>query len=116
MKFMRDAFDPITAQAEAEERSFLDDQRRQRTQLLLERFASSKEGRELLAGLLDLTGLHASSFSTNALGMAYREGRRSVGINLVSIMKPEHYQLMLKERNERRKQRGGSGGNGSSDN
>lgn len=103
----RDAFDPATAMTEAEARTYRDEQRRQRTQLLMERVTSTREGRELVAGLLDLTGVYASSFSTNALSMGYREGRRSVGLDLMALLNPNHYQLMLKERNDRRSSKRG---------
>lgn len=105
----RDAFDPETAMTEAEARTYREEQRRQRTQLLMERVTSTREGRELVAGLLDLTGVYASSFSTNALSMGYREGRRSVGLELMALLNPSHYQLMLKERNDRRSKRGDDG-------
>ena len=112
MGYRRDAFDPMTAMAESEDRAYREEQRRLRTQLLMERFTATKEGRELIAGLLDLTGVYASSFSTNAISMGYREGRRSVGLDLMALLKPDHYQLMLKERNERRKHNDGRNGTG----
>ena len=106
----RDAFDPVAVAAEREERQYREEQRRLRTSLLLERVMTTKEGREVIGGLLDLTGVNASVFDVNPAAMAYREGRRSVGLDLVSIIRPEQYQLMLKERYERRSAERGAGG------
>lgn len=99
----RDAFDPVARAQEAQDRQFRDEQRRARTELLMEELMSTPSGREIVSCILDLTGVHAPTFDTNALAMAYREGRRGVGLELMSMLDAESYQLLLKERNVRRR-------------
>ncbi|MBQ9240551.1 MAG: hypothetical protein IJ164_04320 [Duodenibacillus sp.] len=66
--------------------------------------ASSRNGREFLALVLDISQMNVSSFSPNALTMAFNEGRRSVGLSVASLIDHDTYQVMLKEAYERRKQ------------
>lgn len=60
----------------------------------------SKRGRRIVFGLLDRACLNKSSFSTNAMSMAFVEGRRLEGLRVMSMINalcPELYPVMLKE-------------------
>lgn len=63
----------------------------------------SKRGRRIARRQLERAGVFQLSFNTNALTMAFNEGRRNEGLALVSkllAMTPDQYTLMLKENNE----------------
>ncbi len=96
--------DPFDTEKNAQEREDLEFKRQQilnRSRELLARTMSTDDGRELIHNLLSMTQLYISSFDTNALSMAFNEGRRSVGLDLQSLMKSDLYLLMLEEANER---------------
>lgn len=68
---------------------------------------SSPRGRQVMWDLLADANPQAATFDTNAMRMAFNEGRRSVGVNLLAYIQavaPERYFEMLKEhqKNERR--------------
>ena len=68
---------------------------------------SNARGRRFVAGLLDRAGVFRSSFSTNALQMAFSEGNRNEGLRLLDQLMchaPDRYAEMLKENaaNDRR--------------
>lgn len=59
-----------------------------------------KRGRRFMWRLLSRTGIYATSFSTNGMQMAYREGERSVGLDFladVHLADPDLHNLMTKE-------------------
>jgi hypothetical protein len=61
---------------------------------------TSKRGRRIVFRILRRAGVWQSSFNTNALQMAFNEGRRSEGTSfavLVEFATPEHYNLMIQE-------------------
>jgi hypothetical protein len=61
-------------------------------------------GREWMWGLLSRCHVFTSSFNPQALAMAFAEGERNVGLQLVSdIMEiaPDSYVLMMREANDR---------------
>jgi hypothetical protein len=67
----------------------------------------TKEGRRFMWRLLSKTGVHRTSFSNDALVMAFNEGNRNLGLLLMSEIHglcPARYQQMQKEHqeNERR--------------
>ena len=96
----RDPFD----QAEIAKREEIEFERQraiERTRLLLKNLMRDKDGRELVFFMLDLSQCDTVSFNTNALTMAFNEGRRSYGIDLKRLIDPELYQQMLKESYER---------------
>lgn len=96
----RDPFD----QAEIAKREEIEFERQraiERTRLLLKNVMRDKDGRELVFFMLDLSQCDTPSFNTNALTMAFNEGRRSYGLDLKRLIDPELYQLMLKESYER---------------
>jgi hypothetical protein len=81
-------------------------------------------GREWMCALLERCHVFASSFSDNAGAMAFAEGERNIGLQLLNgIMAacPAQYVLMMGERNERRQSRPGrdpeddNGGDSASD-
>lgn len=73
----------------------------------------SKRGRRIMMRLLDAAGVFKTSFSTDALVMAFNEGNRNTGLRWLEIIHthcPDLYQVMLTERsNERRAEHGESG-------
>lgn len=96
----RDPFDPAEI-AKREEIEFERQRAIERTRLLLKNVMCDKDGRELVFFMLDLSQCDMVSFNTNALTMAFNEGRRSYGLDLKRLIDPELYQLMLKESYER---------------
>lgn len=96
----RDPFD----QAEIAKREEIEFERQraiERTRLLLKNFMRDKDARELVFFMLDLSQCDTVSFNTNALTMAFNEGRRSYGLDLKRLIDPELYQQMLRESYER---------------
>lgn len=65
---------------------------------------ASHEGRRFVWYLLEQFGIYRTSYSREALAMAYNEGRRSAGLQLmdiVSIYCPEQYvKMTTDQRNE----------------
>jgi hypothetical protein len=60
----------------------------------------SKQGRRFMWRLFSRTGIYLTSFSTNGMQMAYREGERSVGLDFladVHLECPDAHNLMTKE-------------------
>ena len=101
----RDPFDTEARDKAREELEYQRQQRLLRFSLQLKNVMGTKEGREMVFSLLDLCQVNASSFSTNALSMAYAEGRRSVGLDLQRVLDPDLYPTMLREVHGRNKQR-----------
>lgn len=59
-----------------------------------------KEGRRFVRRLLELTGVTRTSFSSDALVMAFKEGNRNMGILLMAEIGntcPKRYSQMQKE-------------------
>lgn len=70
---------------------------------------SSPRGRRFVWRLLDLSGPFRLSFDTNAMKMAFNEGNRNLGNQLLNeVMKlcPELYPVMVKERQDDRDSNG----------
>ncbi len=61
-------------------------------------------GRAWVYSLLEGCHIFASSFGTNALSMAFAEGERNVGLQILSQLMdfcPDLYMLMIQEKNTR---------------
>lgn len=61
---------------------------------------STKRGRGVVWRIIKSCGLYETTFNTNALTMAFAEGKRFYSMSLlqdVMSMSPELYSLMLKE-------------------
>jgi hypothetical protein len=59
-----------------------------------------ERGRRFVWRLLEHAGVYRTSFSTNALQMAFNEGNRNIGLPLladINALCPDLVQLMLKE-------------------
>lgn len=97
----RDPFDLDAIEKDREEIEFERQRAITRVRLLLKNVMQDKDGRELVFFMLDLSQCDTVSFNTNALTMAFNEGRRSYGLDLKRLIDPELYQLMLKESYER---------------
>ena len=66
----------------------------------LRKLMSDVEGRAWMFGLLSTTGFACSSFSHDALTMAFKEGQRQIGLLLVAEinrLNPEFYVKMCLE-------------------
>lgn len=97
----RDPFDQIAIEENRKEVEFQRQRAINRVRLLLKNVMQDADGRELVFFMLDLSQCDTLSFNTNALSMAFNEGRRSYGLDLKRLIDPELYQLMLKESYER---------------
>ena len=91
--------------AEAKEsRAFRENVQILKVDMALKRVLATRDGRILLRWILgEATGVERSSFNTNALTMAFAEGRRSVGITILDRVKrvdPDSYRLMQEEADE----------------
>ncbi len=61
---------------------------------------SSKRGRRIVWRLMDRAGVFRSSFNTNSMSMAFAEGNRNYGLQILGIIHtqcPELYPVMMKE-------------------
>ncbi|KAA3649390.1 MAG: endopeptidase [Proteobacteria bacterium] len=61
---------------------------------------SSKRGRRIIWRFLDRAGVFLLSFNTNAMTMAFAEGKRNEGLRLLAqihALCPELYPVMVKE-------------------
>ena len=68
---------------------------------VLELLMSRPEGRRWMFAVLEQCHMYHSTFDPNPTVMAFREGARNVGLqllNAVTLAAPEQYMLMLKER------------------
>lgn len=62
---------------------------------------NSKRGRRIARRILERAGVFQLSFNTNALTMAFAEGRRNEGLALMAVITehcPERYTEMMKEK------------------
>lgn len=60
-----------------------------------------KRGRRIVWRLLEKAGVFHNSFTGNALGTAFNEGKRNYGLYLMDMIHthcPEHYTTMISER------------------
>ena len=67
---------------------------------VLRNIMGSQAGRGWMFELLTLCHVYETSFSTNALSMAYHEGERNIGLKLVAALAvacPERYIEMMRE-------------------
>ncbi len=65
---------------------------------------NAKRGRRVMHRLLERAGVFQLSFNTNAMTMAFNEGRRNEGLALTNKLMaacPEQWALMLKENTEK---------------
>lgn len=70
----------------------------------LRRLMSDAEGRMWMWDLLTRCGIYQSSFSPEALGMAFQEGQRNIGLHLtaeINRLSPEMYARMVAENQTR---------------
>lgn len=68
--------------------------------IIIRKAMSDPDGREWFYNVLASCHVYSTSFATNALAMAYREGERNVGLRLTTELTeacPDLYLIMLKE-------------------
>lgn len=73
---------------------------------------SSDRGRRIMWRLLELARVFTLSFDANAMRMAFNEGRRGYGLEILSQLMtacPEQYPAMLKEHQNANGKRDGAG-------
>ncbi len=66
----------------------------------IEKCMKTRSGRRLLWRLLEMAGVYRSTFSQDALVMAFQEGQRNQGLMLLTdihAVDPDGYILMAKE-------------------
>lgn len=76
---------------------------RQRVEIVTQNM-STPAGRAWILDILEAAHIFASSFTTDALSTAFREGERNIGLRLLNdIMTscPDQYITMMRESNER---------------
>lgn len=64
----------------------------------------SPQGRRIIWRMLNRTGVFRSSYSSDALAMAFAEGNRNIGLQLLAQVHelcPDQYPEMVREANER---------------
>jgi hypothetical protein len=91
-----DAGDPAAVKARARTAK----QRESSKRSVIRQIMSSSEGRAWIHEVLSMSHVYSSSFSTNALTMAYSEGERNIGLRITADIvsaSPERYLEMLKE-------------------
>lgn len=79
----------------------LAEKQRKRRELALREVLNTQAGRDFFWDVLERAGLHSGSFSTEALAMAFNEGRRSVALDIAGDAQrvcPELYMQSLRER------------------
>lgn len=70
---------------------------------------SQKRGRRYVWRQLELAGVFQTSFTSDALQMAFSEGQRNQGLRILGFIHehaPESYLEMLKEQHDRRNRNG----------
>lgn len=70
----------------------------------LQEIMAFRRGRAFVYRILEQCGIYRTSFASDAMAMAFREGERNVGLRLlaeVTEVSPEKYYTMLKEARER---------------
>ncbi|SPJ15389.1 conserved hypothetical protein [Syntrophobacter sp. SbD2] len=72
----------------------------------LRKIMSDPEGRMWMWDLLSRCGVYHSSYSSDALAMAFHEGHRNIGLHLtaeINRLSPELYTRMVSENQEKEK-------------
>ncbi|MFZ0945697.1 MAG: hypothetical protein WB930_00020 [Syntrophobacteraceae bacterium] len=72
----------------------------------LRKIMSDPEGRMWMWDLLSRCGVYHSSYSSDALAMAFHEGHRNIGLHLtaeINRLSPEMYARMVSENQEKEK-------------
>lgn len=98
----RDPFDQAILEAAAAEKKEAEERNLRAIRKTIAYVMETPEGRHAMEVILDITGMNQPIFSTNALTMAFNEGKRNVGLTLLSLCDPVSYQQLLKESHERR--------------
>lgn len=100
MKNSRNPFESDTSDQQKQARQ-IEELHRKKLKLAYANVLKSRDGREVVLHLLELTHMFCSSFNTNAMAMSYAEGRRSVGLDVLRQLEPETVQQLFKEYHER---------------
>lgn len=98
----RDPFDQAILDAAEAEKKEAQERNLRAVRKSIAYVMETPEGRRAMEVILDITGMNQPVFSTNALTMAFNEGKRNVGLTLLSLCDPVSYQQLLKESHDRR--------------
>lgn len=96
-------FDPLNlakAEWDRQDRKLREDENSREDEEHIVWLMSSTKGRRFLWRLLARAGVFHSSFNTNAMTMAFNEGRRNQGLELlnrINTFAPDQYMTMVKE-------------------
>lgn len=105
---MTQDYDPLdfSGQERAEADNAAEERRQRQRELSdLCKVMSSKEGRRFMWRVLSEAGVYHSTFSNDAMQMAFNEGQRNTGLKHLSDMMsvcPQSYALMLEEQRKER--------------
>lgn len=93
----RDPFNPVKDAEKKKE----EEKRLTKLKDAYEAVLKTPQGRDVILDILAKTQMFCRTFNTNALSMAYLEGRREVGLDVVAMIKPETFYQIEKEHYER---------------
>lgn len=101
--FSSDEYDPVRDLLDDQELAKKAKEKEDRLKSSLLRVLSTREGRRVMAMVLDLTGFFVSVSQIDPIQMAVSSGRRDVGVQLYALLEELHPDLLdklLKERRE----------------
>ena len=97
---MRDPYDLSALEGAPEEESEEAKARRRQQEEDLKWLMAHAAGRRIASRILEITGVHRTTFNPSGSVMAFNEGRRNVGLwleaNLIAVT-PDGYFKLLKE-------------------
>lgn len=103
MRMSSTTYDPLNPAVTDTDRDAKREDAKQETRLEsddLKWLMGNRRGRRIVWRLLSRAGVYRSSFSTNAMQMAFNEGNRNEGLRLIVTLHqicPERYAEMLQE-------------------
>lgn len=98
--------DPFDIRGQEQQREEMQDLARLEAKIIeddIKWIMGSKRGRRIVYRWLERAGIWQSSFNTNAMSMAFAEGRRNEGLALLMqlmVFCPEQHAVMLKEQDK----------------
>lgn len=101
--YLSDEFDPMRDLLDDQELAKKAKEKEDRLKSSLLRVLSTREGRRVMAMVLDISGFFGSVSQTDPIRMAVSSGRRDVGVQLYGLLEESHPDLLdklLKERRE----------------
>ena len=100
--YLSDEFDPMRDLLDDQELAKKAKEKEDRLKSSLLRVLSTREGRRVMAMVLDISGFFGSVSQTEPIQMAVSSGRRDVGVQLYGLLDELHPDLLDKLLKERR--------------